>query len=351
VWRRRPGRSPAPGRGRRRRRREAPCRPRRRRKGRRRSRRRAPAARRRRSRAPRARPRGRGRARSAVSVSTGRPSCSTVMVTGAVPRRRRAQPATAPATTASTPPTIRCRIRANPCRRQGRAAPRASAGPRLDLPYGRRRDGSSPTRERRECEATVARRGVLLLAGEAVPVPVRRSDEVKARMTGETPHGRAIAVIGLGYVGLPVAVAFAKAGAPVVGFDVDAGRIGELSAGRDRTREIDPADLAVAPRALHRGPGGPEGGGLLHRHRADAHRRRQPAGPVDGGRRLAHRRRGAHARRHRRLRIDRLSGRHRGGLRAGAGGPPRASPAGATSPSATRPSASTRATAPAASRR
>jgi len=32
-----------------------------------------------------------------------------------------------------------------------------------------------------------------------------------------TAHGRKIAVIGLGYVGLPVAVAFARSGAPVVG--------------------------------------------------------------------------------------------------------------------------------------
>jgi len=32
--------------------------------------------------------------------------------------------------------------------------------------------------------------------------------------------GRKIAVIGLGYVGLPVAVAFARAGAPVIGFDI-----------------------------------------------------------------------------------------------------------------------------------
>ena len=48
-------------------------------------------------------------------------------------------------------------------------------------------------------------------------------------------HGRKIAVIGLGYVGLPVAVAFARSGAPVVGFDIDAGRIEELRAGHDRT--------------------------------------------------------------------------------------------------------------------
>jgi UDP-N-acetyl-D-glucosamine/UDP-N-acetyl-D-galactosamine dehydrogenase len=56
-------------------------------------------------------------------------------------------------------------------------------------------------------------------------------------------HGRKIAVIGLGYVGLPVAVAFARA-APVIGFDVDRVRIDELRAGRDRTREVEAAELA-----------------------------------------------------------------------------------------------------------
>ncbi len=57
------------------------------------------------------------------------------------------------------------------------------------------------------------------------------------------PHGRKIAVIGLGYVGLPVAVAFARSGAPVVGFDINAKRIDELKAGVDRTREVEAADL------------------------------------------------------------------------------------------------------------
>src|SRR5262245_63805351 len=57
-------------------------------------------------------------------------------------------------------------------------------------------------------------------------------------------HGRKLAVVGLGYVGLPVAVAFARRGAPVVGFDVDANRIAELRAGRDRTREVEPEGLA-----------------------------------------------------------------------------------------------------------
>jgi UDP-N-acetyl-D-galactosamine dehydrogenase len=57
-------------------------------------------------------------------------------------------------------------------------------------------------------------------------------------------HGRKIAVIGLGYVGLPVAVAFARTGAPVIGFDIDRTRIDELRAGHDRTREVETAELA-----------------------------------------------------------------------------------------------------------
>ena len=56
-------------------------------------------------------------------------------------------------------------------------------------------------------------------------------------------HTRKIAVIGLGYVGLPVAAAFARSGSPVIGFDIDPGRVAELRAGKDRTREVKPEDL------------------------------------------------------------------------------------------------------------
>lgn len=55
---------------------------------------------------------------------------------------------------------------------------------------------------------------------------------------------RKIAVIGLGYVGLPVAVAFARSGAAVVGFDIDRERIEELCTGFDRTREVEKSELA-----------------------------------------------------------------------------------------------------------
>ena len=55
---------------------------------------------------------------------------------------------------------------------------------------------------------------------------------------------RKIAVIGLGYVGLPVAVAFARSGAAVVGYDIDRERIEELCTGFDRTREVEKSELA-----------------------------------------------------------------------------------------------------------
>lgn len=54
-----------------------------------------------------------------------------------------------------------------------------------------------------------------------------------------------IAVIGLGYVGLPLAVEFGRK-FPVMGFDINAGRIAELEAGRDSTLEVDPAQLEAA---------------------------------------------------------------------------------------------------------
>lgn len=55
-----------------------------------------------------------------------------------------------------------------------------------------------------------------------------------------------IGVVGLGYVGLPLAVAFGKR-RKVIGFDIDSSRISELNRGFDRTREVTSEDLAGAP--------------------------------------------------------------------------------------------------------
>jgi UDP-N-acetyl-D-glucosamine/UDP-N-acetyl-D-galactosamine dehydrogenase len=54
-----------------------------------------------------------------------------------------------------------------------------------------------------------------------------------------------IAIIGLGYVGLPLAVEFGKH-YPTVGFDVNTHRINELQAGQDSTLEVDAEEFALA---------------------------------------------------------------------------------------------------------
>lgn len=56
-------------------------------------------------------------------------------------------------------------------------------------------------------------------------------------------HKLHIGIIGLGYVGLPLAIEFARQ-YNVLGFDIDQGRIAELQSGRDRTKEADLPQLA-----------------------------------------------------------------------------------------------------------
>ena len=94
-----------------------------------------------------------------------------------------------------------------------------------------------------------------------------------------TPDMKTIAVIGLGYVGLPLAVEFGKS-RPVIGFDINAGRIDALRTGKDATQEVsadelaaaehltfttDPADLAAASTRCDHGTGGGIGRALSRR--------------------------------------------------------------------------------------
>lgn len=60
-----------------------------------------------------------------------------------------------------------------------------------------------------------------------------------------TLDNASIAVVGLGYVGLPLAVEFGKK-FPVVGFDINPRRVDELNAGHDHTLEADESELASA---------------------------------------------------------------------------------------------------------
>ena len=54
-----------------------------------------------------------------------------------------------------------------------------------------------------------------------------------------------IGIVGLGYVGLPLAVAFAEAECEVVGIDVDGGKVAALSAGRSHVEDIPDERLAA----------------------------------------------------------------------------------------------------------
>jgi UDP-N-acetyl-D-galactosamine dehydrogenase len=59
-----------------------------------------------------------------------------------------------------------------------------------------------------------------------------------------------IAIIGLGYVGLPLAVEFGKQ-FDTIGFDINQGRIDELRSGQDSTLEVEPADLVKATKLTY----------------------------------------------------------------------------------------------------
>ncbi|MCA9605732.1 MAG: nucleotide sugar dehydrogenase, partial [Myxococcales bacterium] len=68
-------------------------------------------------------------------------------------------------------------------------------------------------------------------------------------------HEERVAVIGLGYVGLPVALAFARTHADVVGLDISESRVEELRRGVDRTDEVDEDTLRASTLRVTSDPG------------------------------------------------------------------------------------------------
>ena len=57
------------------------------------------------------------------------------------------------------------------------------------------------------------------------------------------PDAKSIGVVGLGFVGLPLARAFAEAGISVVGVDTDRNRIATLNSGHSYIEEVPAASL------------------------------------------------------------------------------------------------------------
>jgi UDP-N-acetyl-D-glucosamine dehydrogenase len=73
--------------------------------------------------------------------------------------------------------------------------------------------------------------------GIQVTAPASLSEQVMARLRRRAAR---VAVVGLGYVGLPLAGAFADAGHAVVGFDIDPEKVKKLQTGRSYLRHIAP---------------------------------------------------------------------------------------------------------------
>ncbi len=78
-----------------------------------------------------------------------------------------------------------------------------------------------------------------------------------------TDHDAVVAVVGLGYVGLPLAVAFAERGFPVVGIDVSAGKVASLNRGESYVQDIPTARLAAVTAAPAEGELRPVAGRIV----------------------------------------------------------------------------------------
>ena len=74
------------------------------------------------------------------------------------------------------------------------------------------------------------------------PHPSSTLERIRARQAR-------VGVIGLGYVGLPLLVEFARAGFDVTGFDVDAAKTGQINAGRSYIPDVADDDLAACVKA------------------------------------------------------------------------------------------------------
>ena len=92
-----------------------------------------------------------------------------------------------------------------------------------------------------------------------------------------------IAVIGMGYVGLPLAVAFAKAGYQVTGIDVDAEKVDAINRGESYIEDVSSAELARFVReAWGNGEVGREkaAAATIHKTKTDATVTLSPRHPV-----------------------------------------------------------------------
>ncbi|MBK9230434.1 MAG: hypothetical protein IPO15_06095 [Anaerolineae bacterium] len=78
-------------------------------------------------------------------------------------------------------------------------------------------------------------------------------------------HTAVVAVIGLGYVGLPLAVAFAEKGFPVVGIEVDGRKVAAVQRGESYVQDIPSERLAALTNDERRTMEGHQPSAINHR--------------------------------------------------------------------------------------
>src|SRR5579863_926079 len=80
--------------------------------------------------------------------------------------------------------------------------------------------------------------------GERRVVPERGEAVFEALLDRILTHEAKVAVVGLGYVGLPLAKLFASKGFSVTGFDVDRNKISQLNLGRSYIKSVPSESIA-----------------------------------------------------------------------------------------------------------
>jgi UDP-N-acetyl-D-glucosamine dehydrogenase len=79
----------------------------------------------------------------------------------------------------------------------------------------------------------------------SVPVGNAAIADTVQTLASTSKTGRGVAgIIGLGYVGLPTAMAAARQGWRILGFDIDAPRVAQLNAGKSHVEDVSDADLS-----------------------------------------------------------------------------------------------------------
>jgi UDP-N-acetyl-D-glucosamine dehydrogenase len=75
---------------------------------------------------------------------------------------------------------------------------------------------------------------------DTTPQPANWADRLRAKLEDKSAH---VGVIGLGYVGLPLAVEFAKAGFHVTGIDVQQAKVDQINAGVSYVQDVASAEV------------------------------------------------------------------------------------------------------------